>query len=75
MSSSGDQRHHEADTGGYPNAGNRRPHSFDEVLVEYERFTSRQRTKYQGDRAATTRRSEVKGSSTSSCREARSDQW
>ncbi|KAL5852007.1 hypothetical protein ACOSQ3_007125 [Xanthoceras sorbifolium] len=61
-------------THGSPNAGDRRPRPFDEVLVEYEQFVSRERTKHQGDRAAMTRRSEVTESSTSGRREAWSDQ-
>ncbi|KAL5781912.1 hypothetical protein ACOSP7_006941 [Xanthoceras sorbifolium] len=74
MSSLSDQRCHEVGTHGSPNAGDRRPRPFDEVLVEYEQFVSRERTKHQGDRAAMTRRSEVTESSTSGRREAWSDQ-
>ncbi|KAL5808038.1 hypothetical protein ACOSQ3_028729 [Xanthoceras sorbifolium] len=61
MTSLSDQRHHEADTGGSPNTRDHRPRPFDEVL-------------HQGDRATTTYRSEVTGSSTSGCKETRSDE-
>ncbi|KAL5736793.1 hypothetical protein ACOSQ2_031581 [Xanthoceras sorbifolium] len=59
-----DQRLHEADTGGSPDTRD----------LEYEQFASRERTKYQGNRATTTHRSEVTGSSTSGRMEVRSDQ-
>ncbi|KAL5738472.1 hypothetical protein ACOSP7_031233 [Xanthoceras sorbifolium] len=63
MSRSSDQEHHKADTGGSPDVGDRRPCPFNEV-VAMDR----------GGKTATTRRSEVIGSFTSSRVEARRDQ-
>ncbi|KAL5854917.1 hypothetical protein ACOSQ4_004719 [Xanthoceras sorbifolium] len=65
MSSARDQECHEADTGGSPDAGDRKSHPFDEVVVEYELFVSRLKAIERGGKAAATHRNEARGSSTS----------
>ncbi|KAL5857300.1 hypothetical protein ACOSQ3_004758 [Xanthoceras sorbifolium] len=74
MSSARDQECHEADTGGSPDAGDRKSHPFDEVVVEYELFVSRLKAIERGGKAAATHRNEARGSSTSGRVEARRDQ-
>ncbi|KAL5784769.1 hypothetical protein ACOSQ2_007161 [Xanthoceras sorbifolium] len=73
MSSPGNQRHHKANTGGPSNMKDRRSRLSDDVLVEYERFMSFERTRRQGGKSVTTHRCEVTGSSISGRTEAQSD--
>ncbi|KAL5861852.1 hypothetical protein ACOSQ3_003136 [Xanthoceras sorbifolium] len=74
MSRPSDQECHEANTGGFPDTGDRKSRPFDEVVVEYERFVSHLKAMEHGDEAITTRRSEMKGSSTFGHVDARKDQ-
>ncbi|KAL5825357.1 hypothetical protein ACOSQ3_021420 [Xanthoceras sorbifolium] len=73
MSSPSDRRRHKAGTGGPSNKGDRKSRPFDDVLLEYEKFASSERTGHQGDKATVAHQREVIGSSTFGHTEVRSD--
>ncbi|KAL5756649.1 hypothetical protein ACOSQ2_021395 [Xanthoceras sorbifolium] len=68
MSSPSDRRRHKAGTGGPSNKGDRKSRPFDDVLLEYEKFASSERTGHQGDKATVaTRRFGVIGGNPQRC--------
>ncbi|KAL5805954.1 hypothetical protein ACOSQ4_028687 [Xanthoceras sorbifolium] len=65
MSSPSDRRCHKAGTGGPSNKGDHKSRSFDDGLLDYDKFVSGERTGYHGDEAAVAYQREVPRSSTS----------
>ncbi|KAL5739443.1 hypothetical protein ACOSP7_028338 [Xanthoceras sorbifolium] len=73
MSSPSDRRCHKAGTGGPSNKGDHKSRSFDDGLLDYDKFVSGERTGYHGDEAAVAYQREVPRSSTSGRAKVRSD--
>ncbi|KAL5738557.1 hypothetical protein ACOSP7_031318 [Xanthoceras sorbifolium] len=73
MSSPIDQKRHKAGTVGPSNKGDRKSRPFDDVLLEYKKFASGERTGHQGDKVVVAYQRDVTGSSTSSRTKVRSD--
>ncbi|KAL5764220.1 hypothetical protein ACOSQ2_016814 [Xanthoceras sorbifolium] len=74
MSSSSNRRHRKTGSGGPSNKGDRKYCSFDDILLDYEKFVSGERTGHQGDEADVAHQREVTGSFTSGRTEVRGDQ-
>ncbi|KAL5779620.1 hypothetical protein ACOSQ2_010357 [Xanthoceras sorbifolium] len=74
MSSPSDWRYHKAGTSGSSNKGDQKSNSFDNVLLDYEKFVSGERIGCRGDEAIMAHQREVPKSSTSIRTEVRSDQ-
>ncbi|KAL5765954.1 hypothetical protein ACOSP7_016571 [Xanthoceras sorbifolium] len=74
MPSSSNQRHRKTGSGGPSNKGDRKYCSFDDILLDYEKFVYGERTGHQGDEADVAHQREVTGSSTSGRTEVRGDQ-
>ncbi|KAL5752184.1 hypothetical protein ACOSP7_022360 [Xanthoceras sorbifolium] len=65
MTSPSNRRHHKAGTGGPSNKRDRKSRPIDDILLDYEKFVSGERTGRQGDEVAVAYQCEVTGSSTS----------